>query len=309
MHWKKLGKICDSNSFELDWCRKNIMAPVPYEMEDRIRIFVAMCDSENRGRIGFIDVEKDNPCHVLDYSRKPSLDLGEVGMFDEDGVLPSSYLERDGKIWMFYSAYQKQAHVPYVVLSGLAVSKDNGVSFKRVHSTPILERRENEIFLRSAIEVMYEKGKYVIWYASGNEWFNRKDKIAPRYDLKRMESDYIDTWLGDPLISLSLRKDEYGFTTPQVWKDNNKYHMIYSVRSISKGYRIGYAESEDGICFRRMDEEIDIDVSKDGFDSEMICYGRMIMLKDKTYLFYCGNHYGMEGLGCAKLEEENLCGI
>ena len=77
--------------------------------------------------------------------------------------------------------------------------------------------------------------------------------------------------------------------------------MYYSVRSISKGYRLGYAESEDGITFERMDEKMEIDVSEYGFDSEMICFGKIFKHGFRTYLFYCGNHYGVGGVGYAEL--------
>ena len=46
--------------------------------------------------------------------------------------------------------------------------------------------------------------------------------------------------------------------------------MWYSYRG--DAYRIGYAESVDGLEWERKDEEAGIDVSADGWDSEMIEY-------------------------------------
>jgi hypothetical protein len=79
--------------------------------------------------------------------------------------------------------------------------------------------------------------------------------------------------------------------------------MFYSVRYIDKLYRIGYAESIDGINWIRKDNEIDIDVSQEGWDSEMICYPSVISVKEKTYLFYNGNNNGETGFGYAEILE------
>lgn len=302
MKWKKRGKICDHQTFGLPWFKMNIMTPVPYQVgKDVLRVFVTMCDENNRGRIGYVDLSMDDPGVILDYSRNPVLDLGNAGMFDEDGVLPSSLLVEEDQIYMFYSAYQRQVHIPYTILSGLSVSGDNGNHFKRVLQTPILERNTEEKFIRSAIDIMKLEEGYRIWYSSGDGWFQRSDKEAPRYDIKCLDSSDMMKWDGKPSPSLILLNDEYGLTMPQVWKEGRKYKMIYSIRTLSKGYRMGYGESEDGITFKRMDHKMEIEVSSDGFDQEMICFGKLFKSCDKTYLFYCGNHYGIGGMGYAEL--------
>jgi len=77
--------------------------------------------------------------------------------------------------------------------------------------------------------------------------------------------------------------------------------MFYSYRG-EKPYRIGYAESNDGITWIRKDDEIGIDVSQEGWDSEMIEYPFVIEHNNKQILFYNGNEYGKTGLGYAVLE-------
>ena len=88
---------------------------------------------------------------------------------------------------------------------------------------------------------------------------------------------------------------------PQVFFEDNKYKMFYSIRSLKRGYFMGYAESKDGIHFERQDEKIDLQTSKEGFDSEMICYGKTYTYNNKTYMIYCGNRYGLKGIGYAEL--------
>ena len=232
--------------------------------------------------------------------------MGEIGSFDEHGVLPTSLLEEDGKLYLYYSAYQKQVSIPYTIYSGLAVSEDNGDTFNRISNAPILDRRNGELNQRSAIEIMKKDGKYKMWYTSNVGWINNGIHLAPKYDMKYLESDFKDKWYDEPKISMELKDDEYGLTMPQVFFQDGKYKMFYSIRSLSKGYRLGYAESYDGIAFERQDEKMEIDVSKEGFDSEMICFGKIFMFGNKVYLFYCGNHYGIGGLGFAELEGEKI---
>ena len=67
-------------------------------------------------------------------------------------------------------------------------------------------------------------------------------------------------------------------------------------------YRIGYAESQDGITWERKDNEVGIDVSESGWDSEMIEYPFVFEHKRGKYMFYNGNDYGNEGIGYAIME-------
>ena len=70
------------------------------------------------------------------------------------------------------------------------------------------------------------------------------------------------------------------------------------------GYRMGYAESQNGLNWERMDEKVGIDVSATGWDSEMIQYPYVFNHKNKKYMLYNGNDYGKEGAGLAVLEHE-----
>jgi predicted GH43/DUF377 family glycosyl hydrolase len=78
--------------------------------------------------------------------------------------------------------------------------------------------------------------------------------------------------------------------------------MWYSYRG--RSYRIGYAESDNGIEWVRKDEEVGIDVSESGWDSEMIEYPYIFDHEGQRYMLYNGNGYGRTGIGLAVLEEK-----
>lgn len=78
--------------------------------------------------------------------------------------------------------------------------------------------------------------------------------------------------------------------------------MWYSRRGTS--YRIGYAESADGLSWRRLDHQDGIEVSDSGWDSEMIAYAYVFDAEGERYMLYNGNGYGATGIGLAVLEAD-----
>ena len=90
--------------------------------------------------------------------------------------------------------------------------------------------------------------------------------------------------------------------------DKNIYKMWFSFKSgIKKNdkYKLGYAESEDGITWRRIDSEVGITMSKTGWDSEMIEYASVIKYENEYFMFYNGNKYGYDGIGLAIAKNVN----
>lgn len=305
MKWVRRGKICGCDTWDLSWHKLNTQLPIPYLINDnRLRLYLTFCDEQNRGRLGYVDVNPHNPFEVLDYSREPLLNIGERGRFDENGVVTTCILKEGDSIYAYYCGFQKHVNYPYSSLAGIAISKDGGNTFHRVRETPLLERCDGEMFIRTGVGVYKFENIFRLYYAGGNEWFKEKGKWLPKYSLKYIESAVPDSFIGESKELIALENDEFGMTSPQIVKVGNSYKMIYSIRSRSKGYRMGYAESRDGIHFIRNDHTMEIDTPINGFDSEMICYGKCFDYKGRVYLFYSGNHYGMDGIGWAELEDE-----
>ena len=78
--------------------------------------------------------------------------------------------------------------------------------------------------------------------------------------------------------------------------------MWYCYRGTTFPYRLGYAESEDGLRWERKDHLMDLPTSDSGWDSEMIAYPHVFHHKGATYLLYCGNSFSKSGFGLAILD-------
>lgn len=305
--FKRMGKICDANSFDLGWFRKNAMVPVPWLKSDsEIRLFLTMCDEKNVGRIGFVDVSAANPSEILGYSKKPLIDIGQPGTYDDNGVVSSCITEDDGKLYHFFSGYELSAKIPYKIFCGVAESDDGGNTFRKLNKASILPPIDEELFNRCAPYVRKEGDGYRMFYLgdAGNAWrTDRHGHKVPMYTLKTLRSNSLTEWPCEAgnLVMPFADEEECGITLPNIWKEGGGYRMVYSIRRVNSGYSLGYAESDDGVAFTRKDEELEFTGHVGDWESEMMCYAELITVNDRTLMFYCGNHYGIGGIGWAEL--------
>ena len=149
---------------------------------------------------------------------------------------------------------------------------------------------------------MLDNGIFKMWYVAGSEWIEIDGKSMPVYEIKYLESADGVNWgnVGSNCINIE-KENEHGFGRPYVIKHNGLYKMFYSIRVKQLGYRLGYAESVDGVQWVRKDDKMNLDVSEDGFDNEMICYSSVIEINGKLVMFYNGNGFGKTGFGYAEL--------
>lgn len=305
MKWRKLGVVWNTDG-KSTWAKTHGMGPTPFRLNGEvIRVFVTCLDDKGRGRPGYVDVSAQDPTRVLGVSPSAVLDIGESGTFDDNGVMAISFVQPEpDTLFMYYAGFELCTHIRYRIFSGLAVSKDNGANFTRHSRTPILDRTDTELFFRCGPFSMFDEGVFKLWYVAGSEWTMLNGKSMPVYDLRYQESVDGIHWSDAGKLSMAITgEDEHGFGRPWVIKRGpNDYQLFYSIRRRSFGaYRLGYAESTDGINWVRKDDEMGLDVSPGEFDSDAIMYSAVISVGDKTYCFYNGNNFGEQGFGVAEL--------
>lgn len=305
MQWKKLGVVWKPEGSS-EWAKSHGMGPIPFKLNDGvIRVFITCLDDKGRGRPGYVDVAAPNPARILGVSPSASLDIGEPGTFDDNGLMAISIVQTEpGTLFMYYAGFEICTHIRYRIFTGLAISKDGGTTFKRYSRVPILDRTNNELYFRCGPFVMFDEGVFKLWYVAGSEWTEINGKQMPVYDLRYQESKDGIHWADTGKLSISITgEDEHGFGRPWVVKRGaNDYQLFYSIRRRSfAAYRLGYAESKDGINWIRKDEEMGLNVTPGEFDSDAIMYSAVISVGDKTYCFYNGNNFGEHGFGVAEL--------
>lgn len=304
MKWEKKGLVY-SPLKDKTWKDNSALTPTPILIdEDTIRVYSGFRDTKGVSRIGFVDLDANNPSRIMKISEKPVLDIGEPGNFDDNGVILGDVVRVDDEIWMYYVGFQISKNVKFLAFTGLAISKDGGNSFNRYSKTPILDRQDEGRFIRAIHSVIYDKGIFKIWYSVGSSWQNIDGKEFPDYDINYIESKDGITFekKGVKCIVNNVANKEYRIGRPRAFVFNEMYYMHYTFGTLDKKYEFGMAISQDGISWERKDEERGIELSQEGWDSIHICYPALINVNDKTYIFYNGNNMGVDGFGYALLE-------
>lgn len=304
MKWGKLGIIYRPDGTQ-EWARTHAMLPTPIAIPELgvIRIFITCCDSGGISRPGFVDVSPDDPTRVINRSITPLMEIGAPGTFDENGILTTSVVRAaDGRLLMYYVGFEIGTKIRYRLLTGLATSTDNGTSFVRHSPAPVLERNANDLYFRCGPYVIFEDGRFRMWYVGGSSWLDVGGKMLPEYRIKYLESPDGITWRGDGQLVMDItREDEHGFGRPWVMPNPDcGYCMYYSVRRKSLGaYRMGYATSADGLVWDRKDESIGLDAGPDAYDDQAIMYAAVIEVGGRIYCYYNGNNFGQDGIAVA----------
>jgi hypothetical protein len=304
MKWEKLGLVYRPDASR-EWSRTHAMVATPLWLPEAgvFRIFLTTCDSQGLSRPTFVDVSPADPSRVVNEAAAPLMDLGLPGTFDENGVLATSVIRApDGRLYMYYVGFEIGTRIRYRLLSGLATSDDDGVTFQRHSPVPILERTPQDLYFRGGPCVVQEDGRFRMWYVGGSRWIVVNGKQMPEYHVKYLESADGIHWPGEGRVLIAVdREDEHGFGRPWITRDREfGYRMMYSVRRKSlHAYRMGYATSADGLAWDRKDADFGLDVGPEPFDREAVMYAATIEANGREYCYYNGNDFGREGLALA----------
>lgn len=316
--WKKRGRVFIPQEVkDRDWLKSFAQAPAVLQFDDFIRVYFSCRPGpdENGQYVSYsayLDLDRKDLFKILRIAKEPVFKLGARGCFDEFGTYPTSVIRKDGDVWAYYAGWTRCESVPFNVAIGAGISKNDGETFEKIgNGGPILSYSTNEPFVISGPKIRYYNGKYYLFYIAGSKWIPNNGKPEPVYKIRMAYSKDGLSWdkADKDLIESKLGEDE-AQASPDVFFANGKYHMFFcyryglNYRGKEHGYRIGYASSEDLINWERDDTKAGIDVSEEGWDSEMISYPHVFELEGKIYMMYLGNAVGKEGFGLAELEGE-----
>ncbi len=319
MKWIKKGKIFDTRH-RFDWMHHYAQNPNALVLEDRLRVYFTcrprrQSDGSCVSYTTFVDLDRDNLSEVLYIHNRPVLELGRIGDFDQFGIMPGSVvsLEEKGEIWLYYVGWIRLQAVPYNWAVGLAVSRDGGHTFEKYGKGPILSSTFNEPYLQACPRVWRRaENEWLMWYQSGIEWIEHEGHMESVYVTMHAISKDGIIWERDGKQVIPSIVEHECQTSPSVFENGGKCHLIFSYRhgidfrNRERGYRLGYAWSNDLVSWCRDDSKVGIDISETGWDSQMICYPHVVRVGSQICLFYCGNDFGRDGFGYAVLDQNNL---
>jgi hypothetical protein len=317
--WQKLGKIFDPTEFKnIGWMNEFAQAPASLIFDDFVRVYFSCRPRPDENgqyvsRAAYIDLDRKDLFKILRVSPRPVLDLGELGTFDEFGTYPMSVIRVADVVYAYYGGWTRCESVPYNVAIGLAISHDDGESFTRFGNGPLLSYSVDEPMTISGPKIRKFGSMWYLWYVTGKKWAKTKGKPESVFKIRMASSTDGINWTrhGKDLIENRLEEDECQ-ASPDVIFCKGKYHMFFcykyslNFRNKERGYRIGYASSNDMIYWVRDDLQAGIDVSDSGWDSEMIAYPHVFELDDRIYMLYLGDQVGRYGFGVAQLQDSEI---
>ncbi|MEP7254556.1 MAG: hypothetical protein ABI666_02215 [Ferruginibacter sp.] len=318
MKWKKLGKIFDPTKFDLPGdCFEFAQSPQTLVFEDFVRIYFSTRKKDVNGKflshIAFLEIDKGFK-KIIRVSKHTVIPLGELGAFDEHGIFPINPLRVGNKIYAYTCGWSRRISVPVETSTGLAISNDEGLTFEKVGSGPVLSNSLHEPMLVGDSFVQFYNNQFHMWYIFGKKWIlaSQNEPPARVYKIAHAISANGIDWKKDEakqIIPDALDENECQ-ALPTVIKIGDTFHMYFCFREATdfrtnplRGYRIGYASSKDLVDWKRDDEKGGFHISSSGWDSEMNCYPHIFGFNDKVYLLYNGNQFGKYGFGIAELQE------
>lgn len=207
---------------------------------------------------------------IIYQNKKPVLNIGKTGCFDDSGVMPS-FIKDDV---LYYTGWNtNKGCVPYGHGIGMAVFNHKKNKFERLSNGPILDRCEEIPYLANSPFVIKNK----MYFCNGTGWLNK----MPLYNISL--ATYSKKW---SVIKHIVGKKNEALSRPFLHKNK----IYFSKKTIKNNYEIFSYDIKEKILQKVLSK------SKTGWDSDMVCYPWI----EDNIMFYNGNNYGETGIGVAE---------
>lgn len=274
--------------------------------EDKILVLYTSRSHDNKSHVFQMVMRlSENGAEIIKLFYSPVLLPGPLGSFDEYGAMASCLLNNNDRYWLYYTGWNLGTSVPFRLSIGLAEKADTDFYYSKLYEGPVMDRSIEDPYLVCSPCVCRTVECFHMWYVSGLKWIHDANGAKHFYHIRYARSKDGLSWLDRGRICIDFQNEhEYALSRPCVIHKNGNYLMWYSFRASpsSETYRIGFAVSKDGMNWERRDNEMDFDVSAEGWDSEMVCYPWVFEYQEKLWMLYNGSGYGKTGFGIARLE-------
>jgi hypothetical protein len=301
VRWRRLGRILEPPAIGA-WAVSHAAVPIVREgVSSSLELLFSPRDAQGRSHTARATLDlADDGANVHPHD-EPVLEPGVLGAFDDSGAMGACLVRHEGREYLYYIGWSLGVTVPFTTFVGCAVSED-ARRFKRVSPAPVLGRSSADPFLATSPWVLVEKGRWRMWYASGVDWISTETGPLHRYRIVYAESADGVSWEPSGRVCIDFESDkEYAIARPCVVRDDDRYRMWFSCRG--PAYQIGYAESDDGLSWRRNDELGGLCATGGAWESQSVEYACVFDHDGRRWMLYNGNGYGETGIGLAVLDD------
>lgn len=238
----------------------------------------------------------------------PLMHLGDLGTFDDSGVMPTCVVKNNGAYWMYYIGWNPQVTVSYRLSIGLAISED-GINFNRYSSAPLMDRSLDEVYFNTAPYVVKTKTDWSMYYVSCTGWKVLDGKTEPQYTVKKATSMDGIHWVRENKILLEYDQHGEAFGRPCLLPISEECTaLFFSFRKLSgyrnvigNAYQTAYAiwNQEKHIWEKKYNDVLPLGAPGE-WDEQMACYGHVFEHGGVYWMLYNGNDFGKSGFGYAQ---------
>lgn len=303
MRWRRLGRVFHAEG-QRPWMHSHASNPVAEPLGgDHFRVYFGTRDGNNRTRIGSVVVEVSDRVRVLDIDREPVVGPGERGEFDDAGTSLGCVVSDKEKTCLYYVGWHLAADVPWRNTVGLAVRNGRDGAFVKVGQ--VVGCCSVDSLTLTYPWVLPEAGGWRMWYGSNLTW-GPADFNEMTHAIRSASSTDGRSWRKEGDIVLAPRgPQEIIVIRPCIARVDGVYRMWFCRRDRAAAgkpgaYRLGYAESADGLRWERRDEEAGMEPSGDGWDGDEVAYPSVFTHRGALHLLYNGNGFGRSGFGIAR---------
>ena len=315
MKWQALGHLFDPLHHKLSQPYVGYaQSPQALLTESGIRIYFSTrtIDPKNGKYLSHVQYVEfcPNLKKIAAVSTHEVLPLGAAGCFDEHGIFPLNVLRHNDQVLGYATGWTRRVSVQIDSGIGLVTSPDEGKTFKRHGTGPVLTSSLHEPFMIADGFVRFFNYQFHMWYIFGTQWLQHDASPQPERVYRIAHATSVDGihWQKEGRLIIPTTFDNECQALPSVIKIGSRYHMYFCYRhaigfreDASKSYRLGYAYSDDLQNWQRADDQAGITVSASGWDAQMQCYPHIFASGDEVFLLYNGNEFGRSGFGAARL--------
>lgn len=290
-NWNIIKKIIDTKKFKI----KFASLPTPYIYKNNLIIFYSPRDKKNKSYVAYSEFDKK---FNLIKKNKILVKKNIFNKYFSDGIMPSCFLKSLKGFIFYFCGWSKIKNYPFhqeIIYSKM--NEKNIKLEKRFYKINL--KKNNPLYVTNPFIIKVKK-RYLMFYLSALKWMKNNNKKISKYGIKIAKSNNLKKWSTSKKYLFPLDEfSEIAQARPVVFFYKKFYWLFYSSRKSRFDYRIKFSKSKD--CLKWSRPQFCRFRNSSLWCNQMKAYPYVFKFNKKIYMLFCGNQYGKNGIGLAKL--------